>query len=122
MHELITRVVVEQPEKIAVRAGDGVLTYGELERESDQLASWLLQQDDLSVRNCMVPICFEKTVWTTVTILAIAKAGGAFVALDADQPQSRLKTIMQDLQATCVLCTSKTIDTVQKSGPENMSH
>lgn len=108
------QVVIEQPEKIAVRAGDGVLTYGELERESDQLPSWPLQQDGLSVRNCMVPICFEKTVWTTVIILAIAKA---FVVLDADQPQSRLKTIMQDLQATCVLCTSKTIDTVKKVAP-----
>ena len=117
IHELIGQVAVERPDSTAVHAWDGVLTYQELEYKSTQLASWLLQSQGLAVRGCMVPILFEKSVRTTITILAIAKAGGAFVALDADQPRSRLLTIMQDLKTTFILCTPTTLDVARTLGP-----
>ncbi|KAE8823687.1 hypothetical protein HRS9122_10456 [Pyrenophora teres f. teres] len=34
----------------------------------------------------VVPLCFEKSMWTVVAMLAVLKAGGAFAPLDPDHP------------------------------------
>jgi non-ribosomal peptide synthetase component F len=43
----------------------------------------------------MVPLCFEKSMWTIVAMLSVLKAGGVFVPLDLSHPvwrTSRLKS------------------------------
>ncbi|OCL12422.1 acetyl-CoA synthetase-like protein [Glonium stellatum] len=110
VYDLIARRTEEQPDKVAVNAWDGMLTYKELGEKVTWLASWLVQCPDFTGPECVVPVCFEKSVWTTITILAIAKAGGTFIVLDPDQPRTRLITIMQDLNAKFLLCTNTTAE------------
>lgn len=51
---------------------------------------------DLGVRpGSMVPLCFEKSLWTTVAMLGVMKAGAAFVLVDASLPEPRLQSITQ---------------------------
>ena len=54
-----------------------------------------------------VPLCFEKTTWAIVGMLGVLFAGGAFVALEPSHPESRIKYILNSVNARLVLCSSK---------------
>lgn len=45
-----------------------------------------------------VPLLFEKLLWTSIAMMAVIKAGGAFVASDPSQPKRRLLTIVQQTE------------------------
>ena len=101
----------------AICSWDGNLTYTEL----DELATGLafhLKEFGVGPES-YVPICFEKSVWAVVSIIAVLKAGGAFVPLDPSYPQSRLKHIIDDVEATLVLCShqyqGRFLDIVRKT-------
>lgn len=99
VHEIITATISNQPNNVAVHAWDGQLTYQELDMWSTRLAHYLIH---LGVKG-FVPLCFEKSVWTPVAMLAVMKAGAASVAMDPSQPEERLKMIVQQVNPTLVL-------------------
>ncbi|PKK50430.1 hypothetical protein CI102_7607, partial [Trichoderma harzianum] len=66
----------EQPDAISVQAWDGQLTYSELNHLSSILACRLVE---LGVGpNKLIPLCFEKSMWTMIALLGVLKAGGGF--------------------------------------------
>ncbi|KAI0569885.1 HC-toxin synthetase [Pyrenophora tritici-repentis] len=94
-----------RPDAPAVCAWDGELTYRELDALSTKLADHLIQ---LGVqREDVVPLCFEKSMWMVVAILAVLKAGGAFVPLDPDHPASRHEDIFKQTGAQVVLASAE---------------
>ncbi|KAI0849000.1 acetyl-CoA synthetase-like protein [Daldinia vernicosa] len=102
---LIHEQCLSQPKALAVCAWDGELNYVELEDLSSALAQHLIA---LGVgRDVFVPLCFEKSRWTTVAILGIIKAGGAFVLLDPSHPEARLVEICQKISAKLIISSSK---------------
>ena len=105
VHDLIADQARQHPDTQAICAWDGEFTYGELNALSAKLASHLV-----TLGVCpdapFVPLCFEKSKWTIVAMLAVIKAGGAFVPLDPDHPASRHKEIFKQTGAVVVL-TSK---------------
>ncbi|KAJ5855559.1 uncharacterized protein N7529_009503 [Penicillium soppii] len=101
LHELIAEQSQSQPDAPAVCAWDGNFTYSKLEELSSVLAAQLA---DRGVGpEVFVPICFEKSRWTSVALLAVLKAGGAFVLLDSSEPLSRLQEICATVNAILVL-------------------
>ena len=101
IHEMIEERARAQPAAPAVCAWDGDLTYAELDRLATQLAGRLV---DLGVGpDMLVPLCFEKSMWTMVAILGVLKAGAGFVLLDPSLPEQRLKAIVRQVKATLVL-------------------
>lgn len=104
MHEIIAAQSRKCPKSPAVTSWDGELTYGELDQFSTQLARSLLS---LGVELNIVPVCFEKSMWTVVAVLAIMKAGGAFVLMDPSQPEARLRSIVGQVEPN-VMLTSQT--------------
>ncbi|EGD94500.1 nonribosomal peptide synthase [Trichophyton tonsurans CBS 112818] len=101
IHEQIRRQSESRGEEIAVCAWDGSFTYNELERLSTQYAA-RLQAQGVETETC-VPLCFTKSRWANVAVLAVLKAGGAFVLLDPAHPPSRLQTICHDVGAKLVI-------------------
>ncbi|UNI16130.1 NRPS [Purpureocillium takamizusanense] len=100
-HAIFEQWARSQPSAPAVCAWDGRLSYGELDRKAAALASHLIE---VGVGpGTLVPLCFEKSLWTTVAILAVLKVGGAFVLLDPSLPESRLQDIVRQLEATLIL-------------------
>ena len=80
---------------------DGDLTYGELDSLATRLAHQLV---GAGVRpHDVIPLCFEKSMWTTVAVLAVLKAGGVICMLEPTHPESRLRTIVQQVNATMIL-------------------
>lgn len=101
IHEQIRWQSESHGEEIAVCAWDGSFTYNELERLSTQYAA-RLQAQGVEAETC-VPLCFTKSRWANVAVLAVLKAGGAFVLLDPSHPTSRLQTICHDVGARLVI-------------------
>ncbi|RDL35031.1 uncharacterized protein BP5553_06962 [Venustampulla echinocandica] len=101
IHQLVGRQCASTPGAEAVCSWDGNLTYIELDRMTSKLAGEL---SSFGVRpGTKVPICFHKSKWAVVTMLAILKAGGAFVSMDPSHPASRLQKIIQECAAKIVI-------------------
>ncbi|KAK2037070.1 acetyl-CoA synthetase-like protein, partial [Colletotrichum somersetense] len=93
VHNLFTERAYQQPDAPAICAWDGELTYGKLDALSTQLAHRLAGLG--AGPGTIVPLCFEKSMWTPVAMLAVMKAGAASAAMDTTQPASRLRAIVQ---------------------------
>ncbi len=93
--DLIEEQVLGRREAVAVVYEGQELTYGELDRRSNQLGHYLR---GLGVRaETLVPICVERGFEMLVGILGIMKAGGAYVPIDPEYPAERIGFILEDI-------------------------
>ena len=104
-HEIFEESVGRQPNALALSAWDGELTYVELDRLAAMVANKLIK---LGGRPEIVPICFEKSMWTTVAMLGVLKAGGAFLLLDPSLPEKRLQFMARHVKAKIILSSLST--------------
>lgn len=81
----------------AVECGEHALTYGELERRSNQLAHYLRRLG--TGPETRVGVWLPRSLDLIVTLLAIVKAGGSYVPLDMNYPKERIGYILEDSQA-----------------------
>lgn len=102
VHELIEQRALSQPDALAVSAWDGSLTYAQLDKLASQLCHHLIVTSGV-VPQTIVPLCFEKSMWTTVAMLGVLKAGAAFVLLEPSLPLERLTAIVSQVDATIIL-------------------
>ncbi|KAM5373936.1 hypothetical protein ACJZ2D_006765 [Fusarium nematophilum] len=112
IHDLIADQVRKQPNAPAICSWDGDLTYAEMDGMSTLFAHHLMSLG-LQVGD-IVPCCFEKSRWTTVAVMAIIKAGGAFVLMDPSQPIQRRQVMATQVGAKLML----TSRDQSKYGPE----
>ncbi|KAI8603716.1 hypothetical protein EDD21DRAFT_423127 [Dissophora ornata] len=94
IHQLFEERVERTPEAIAFVHEDQNLTYADLNARSNKLAHRLIE---LGVRpDTCVGLCVSRSVAMAVGILAIMKAGGAYIPLDPSYPSERLRNILAD--------------------------
>ncbi len=96
IHEQFRAQAGRTPSDVAVRAGGRSLTYAELERRSDRLAARL--QALGAGPDVLIGVYLRRTVDLAVALLAILKAGAAYVPLDPDYPEDRVAVMVQDAQ------------------------
>lgn len=96
------KMVGEQPGKTAIVAGNASLDYRTLNKKANQLAHFLKLKHEVSVGD-IVAIRFNRTLESIVSILAILKAGAAFLPLDPGTPEKRIDSILQDSKAKILL-------------------
>jgi len=106
VHELFERQVVRSPAAVAARSEEGSLTYHELNRRADNLARVLVSRGVEA--ESLVGLCVTRSLNLLVAMLAILKAGGAFVPLDPELPESRLAFMLRDTSASLVLVDAET--------------
>ena len=103
VQKLISKQALLTPAHVAVCFEGKTLTYLELEQHANALASRLRQQ---GVRpGAIVGLCAGRSIELVVGLLAIWKAGAAYLPLDPGYPPSRLLYMMEDSQAQLVLTT-----------------
>lgn len=105
IHDLVYEHVLARPDHQAVCAWDGSLTYRELWTYVQQLAQVLT--DSGVGAETIVPLCFEKSLWSVVAMLAVLEAGASFCPLDATQPNNRVAGLVSRLDARILLCSRK---------------
>ncbi|MEH2268243.1 MAG: amino acid adenylation domain-containing protein [Nostoc sp.] len=112
IHDLFAAQVEQFPDVVAVVFKGQKLTYQELNAQANQLAHYLQK---LGVKpGGLVGICVERSLSMVVGLLAIIKAGAAYVPLDIDYPQERLAFIIEDTQISVLLTTQKLADAIPK--------
>jgi amino acid adenylation domain-containing protein len=91
VHEAVGTI---DPARIAVVAGEAALTYGDLQRRSNQLAHHL-QRLAVGPDVC-VAVMLERGPELLVTLLATMQAGGAYIPMDPAYPAERLRMMLED--------------------------
>lgn len=104
-HDIVQARAASQPDAPALCAWDGNLSYRELDQLATQLAHQLAGR--LLRPGTLVPLCFEKSMWTPVAMLGVLKAGAGFALLDPSLPEKRLQALVRQLDASLVLCSSQ---------------
>jgi amino acid adenylation domain-containing protein len=111
IHDLFDAQSRRTPDATAIQFEDQKVTYRQLRERSNQLAHYLKK---LGVGpGFRVGLCLERSPEMVVALLAILKAGAAYVPLDPNYPSSRLAFMIEDSQAAFVLTDSKLIDRLQ---------
>jgi non-ribosomal peptide synthetase component F len=88
LHDLFAAQAARTPDAVAVVFEDQEISYGELERRSNQLAHHLQK---LGVGpDTVVGLLAKRSIELVIGLLGILKAGGAYLPLDPDTPQDRI--------------------------------
>jgi amino acid adenylation domain-containing protein len=113
LHELILQNTQNEPLAPAVSSWDQSLTYQGLEALSNNIGHLIIQAGvKLGDR---VALCFQKSVWSVVSMLAVLRAGAVGVNIDPSLPPARIAAILQAAQPSLVLTSDETHPTVQSA-------
>jgi amino acid adenylation domain-containing protein len=105
IHELFEEQAESRPDAVAVAYRDQELSYRELNARANHLAGTLL---DLGVGpEVVVALLSERGIDFLTAMLAVFKAGGAYLPLDPRHPARRLGQALGQSGASLVLTTSK---------------
>jgi amino acid adenylation domain-containing protein len=112
LHRLFEQQVLRTPTNVAITYKSDSLTYQDINRKSNQLAN-IMRADYLQKTGCPLPagtlvgLLFDRGPDMIIAILAVLKAGAAYVPIDPTNPKERIDFILEDANAT-VLITSIT--------------
>jgi len=108
LHELFCCQVADTPQQIAITTETEQLNYAQLDERSSQLAAYLqqsYQQKTGSELNSdtLIALLIDRSTDMIIAILAVLKAGAAYVPIEPDSPKTRINYILADTNAPLVL-------------------
>ncbi len=107
LHTIFSERARSAPDRIALSAPEGPVSYGELDARSDRLAARLV---GLGVRpGVLVGLSARRSAEAVVAMLGILKAGGAYVAIDPDYPTPRFDYLLADSAVPIVVTAKDTL-------------
>ncbi len=101
------RILTADPSAVALTTDSAELTYGELHTRTTALAAALRAQG--VGRDSLVGLCAQRGIDLVVGLVAILRAGAAYVPLDPTYPAARLGHIVADASPTVILAQSHLI-------------
>ena len=103
LHHLVDEVAQQYPDQVAVIHENQSLTYHQLVTQANDLAQTILHRDAASL---FIGISTTRDLSMIVGVLAILKAGKAYLPLDPTYPIARLKQIVDSAGIRTVLSTA----------------
>ncbi|WP_336155969.1 plipastatin non-ribosomal peptide synthetase PpsC [Bacillus sp. 204(2023)] len=101
LHGLFERQAAVTPERPAIRFSGGSLTYAELDMYASRLAAHLAARG--VTNESIVGVLSERSPDMLIAVLAVLKAGGAYLPLDPAYPKERLSYMLKDSGASLLL-------------------
>ncbi len=111
IQELFESQVEINSQATALRFENSSITYDELNQKANKLAHYLLDKHNVTP-DFLIGICVERSIEMVIGILAVLKAGAAYVPIDPSYPDSRISHIINDAELEVILTQSWLIDQV----------
>ena len=109
--DMVTAAARRSPAEVAVTFGDRDLTYAELDRRADDVASRLR---GLGVGpDRIVVVLLDRSEDLVVALLGVAKSGAAFMPLDPGQPANRIAAMIEASGAPAVVTHERNLQLVK---------
>nr|WBO76218.1 amino acid adenylation domain-containing protein [Streptomyces sp. SBE_14.2] len=102
--QLCEEQAARTPDAIAVQSGGETLTHAELHTRADRLARRLRHQG--AAPETLVAVSLPRSPRLVVALLAVAKAGAAYLPLDPGHPPARTARILADASPAVLLTKS----------------
>jgi len=105
IQQLFEEQAERTPQQTALVFEDRQLSYAELNRRANQLAHHL---NTLGIApEQVVGLCFERSPEMVIALLAVLKAGAAYLPLDPQYPRERLRFMLEDAGARLLLTSAR---------------
>ncbi|MFJ1938893.1 non-ribosomal peptide synthase/polyketide synthase [Kitasatospora sp. NPDC088160] len=115
---LFERQVRANPAAVALKDGEVALTYGELNARANRLAHALIGRGVGPER--LVAVALPRSAELVVAILAVLKAGAAYVPVDPEYPAARISYLLQDARPALLVTTGRTGDLPGADGVDRL--
>ena len=92
----------EIPDKIALIFGNSKLTYKQLNDKANQLANFLKKEKQIK-NNSFIGLMVNRSLEMFIGILAIIKAGCAYIPIDPEYPKERIIYMIEDSNCNILL-------------------
>ena len=99
--KMFHRQVERTPDAIAIVDKYSSITYSELDKQSDTLAAALIKAG--VINDSVVALMLPRRKEFLVAVIAVFKAGGAYLSIDPDYPQARIDFMLNDLGVKYVI-------------------
>ncbi|WP_018803940.1 non-ribosomal peptide synthetase [Salinispora arenicola] len=93
--------VERDPDRVALVGEQETLTYGQFNRRANQLAHWLVEQG--AGPEQLVAVRIPRSVDLLVAIYAVVKSGAAYLPVDTDLPDDRVRHVLDSARPLLVL-------------------
>src|SRR6185369_11177087 len=111
---LFEQQVERTPEAIALICEDEFVSYRELNERANRLAHYLLKHG--IGPESLVGVLLERSAETVVALLAVLKAGAAYLPLDTSYPAGRLAVMLEDAKAEAVITREESLRLIPATG------
>ena len=99
--QLFNEQVILRPSAIALRFAGESVAYDMLNSNANKLANYLISNGVTT--GSLVPVCMERNIQLVTALLAIMKAGAAYVPVDPAYPEERISYMLSDTGAKLML-------------------
>ncbi len=119
VNKVFENIVSENPDSIALRFTDLIknineeITYTELNKRANRLARFLAL-NGLSIED-KVGICLDRSFDLHTSVLAVLKAGSAFLPIDPYYPKERIKYMVKDSGLKLIITTNEYLEKIPQS-------
>ncbi|MDN5217524.1 amino acid adenylation domain-containing protein [Fulvivirgaceae bacterium BMA12] len=100
--DLFEQQVQRTPDQVALVFAEQSFTYEQVNQRANQLAHYMRKRFDVKADE-LVGMLLERSEMTVIAILAVLKAGGAYLPIDPTYPAQRIGIILADAQPKLLL-------------------
>ncbi|RAJ77621.1 amino acid adenylation domain-containing protein [Chitinophaga dinghuensis] len=100
--QLLEKQAATTPDAVALSCGDSMLTYRELHETSNRFAAFLHQHYRLTAGD-LAAVMLSRDEWLIIALLGVLKTGAAYVPLDPDYPEERIRYMMEDSRSLVLI-------------------
>jgi len=108
IHELFEQQALSMPDRVAVVFEAEQLSYRELNERANRLAHYFRKKG--AGPDQLIGICIDRSIEMIVGLLAILKAGAAYVPMDPNHPMERLAYMLDDTKLRVLLTRKDLLD------------
>ncbi len=107
IHKWFEERAENRPSATAIQFEQQTLTYDQLNQKANQMAHHL-RKNGID-RETLVGVCLERSPEMIISVLAVLKAGAAYVPMDPEYPEERLHYMIEDSGLTHLITADNTI-------------